>query len=224
MNNLFVNTDEQLENSEPDKAFREQPAHSISSEKIKLRDNKKSAIFNAANMLLTKPNGQSLTIQEFANLLLEKLPEFFNSKKELRNNWSDPLKRKALLEQLNEAGVTTETLAGLQKALNAENSDLLDVLEFILYSQKPMTRITRVKKARKIIFVTLDTNQTEFIEHVLRRYVENGSQELSQDNLPELLEIKYYSILNAADILGGVPKIVELFVGFQKHLYQHNVA
>jgi type I restriction enzyme, R subunit len=42
--------------------------------------------------------------------------------------------------------------------------------------------------------------------------------------LPHLLELKYHAISDAAANLGGVPKIRELFIEFQKHLYSLKTA
>jgi type I restriction enzyme R subunit len=46
-----------------------------------------------------------------------------------------------------------------------------------------------------------------------------GVDELDGDNLPELLELKYKGVRDAAAELGGVARIRETFVGFQRHLY-----
>jgi type I restriction enzyme R subunit len=38
------------------------------------------------------------------------------------------------------------------------------------------------------------------------------------------LELKYHAVSDAAEKLGGVPKIRELFIEFQKHLYSEKIA
>jgi type I restriction enzyme R subunit len=43
--------------------------------------------------------------------------------------------------------------------------------------------------------------------------------ELDQENLPDLLEIKYGSMHDASTVLGSVEIIRNVFVGFQKQLY-----
>jgi type I restriction enzyme R subunit len=54
---------------------------------------------------------------------------------------------------------------------------------------------------------------------VLLKYIETGVGELDQENLPDLLELKYQSITDASDVLGEVDKIRESFIDFQKYLY-----
>jgi type I restriction enzyme R subunit len=46
--------------------------------------------------------------------------------------------------------------------------------------------------------------------------------ELSQEKLKGLLELKYQSVPEATQILGKPNEIRQLFVGFQKYLYQAN--
>ena len=52
------------------------------------------------------------------------------------------------------------------------------------------------------------------------QYVREGVSELDQAKLPDLLELKYQAVSDAAVELGGVSRIRDAFVGFQKHLYQ----
>lgn len=128
------------------------------------------------------------------------------------------------MEKLSDAGFGKDELTNLQKFIDAEKSDLFDVLEFIAYSVKPITREARVATAQKNIFALLDNNQKEFLEFVLTKYIESGVEELDQEQLPNLLELKYQAVTDAAEKLGGVPKIRELFIEFQKYLYDAKVA
>jgi type I restriction enzyme R subunit len=167
------------------------------------------------------PDGKPMSVQEFLNALFGKLPELFNSEAELRRIWSNPLARKALLENLAEAGFGKDELATLQKVIDAEKCDLFDVLEYIAeYSPALLTREERVAFAQRKIFAFLDPNQRDFIEFVLNKYIETGVEELDQEKLPNLLELKYQAVSDAAEKLGGVSKIKDLFIDFQKYLYQ----
>lgn len=125
-----------------------------------------------------------------------------------------------MLEELNDAGYSNEDLRNLQKLINAENSDLYDVLEYVANSNsKPISREERAAQAKATIYPSLNEKQQEFIEFVLDKYVETGVSELYQDKLPTLLVAKYQSLPDAMDYLGTVESISSLFVGFQRHLY-----
>ena len=43
---------------------------------------------------------------------------------------------------------------------------------------------------------------------------------MDQAKLPHLLALKYRAVNDAARELGGIPKIRETFIGFQKFLYE----
>ena len=82
----------------------------------------------------------------------------------------------------------------------------------------------RVAQAQTEIFNDLDSHQKEFLEFVLSKYIETGVEELDQEKLPMLLELKYQSISDAAEMLGGVEKIRDTFVSFQGYLYAEKSA
>ena len=193
--------------------------------KVKLKDGKEREIQHMISTSFWSVDGKPISAEEFLNNLFGTLPDFFKSEEELRTIWSNPLTRKTLLEKLDEAGYGKEELAALQRLIDAEKSDLFDVLEYVFNSDvKPMTRQAKVKAAEATIFALLNDKQKEFIEFVLSKYVETGVEELDQDKLPILLTNKYQSLEDAKAILGDVVKISSLFIEFQKYLYQQKVA
>ena len=117
------------------------------------------------------------------------------------------------------AGYGRDQLKELQRLINAENSDLFDVLEYISYAIKPISREERVAMAQSNIFKLLDNNQKEFLEFVLSNYIEVGIEELGEEKLPDLLKIKYQAISDATGLLGGVDRIRSMFINFQKYLF-----
>jgi type I restriction enzyme R subunit len=188
--------------------------------KVKLRDGKEHEITHDITSSFFDVTGKPISMQEFLNSLFGKFPELFKNEAELRRIWSDPSTRKELLAQLDEAGFDKEQLHNLQKAVDAEKSDLFDVLEFISYSIKPITRAERVMLSKGSVFKGLQPNQKEFIEFVLSQYIETGVEELDEEKLPALLMLKYQSLPDAIDTLGDVDDIRNIFSAFQKYLYQ----
>ncbi len=148
------------------------------------------------------------------------LPEFFKSEEELRAIWSDPLTRKAFLEKIADVGCDSEKLATLQKMINAEKSDLFDVLAYFSFSVTPITRAERVEEAKAAIFSELSDKQKEFLDFVLFKYIENGVETLDESKLANLILLKYSAFADAERVFGGVERIRGTFFQFQKHLYQ----
>jgi type I restriction enzyme R subunit len=193
--------------------------------KVKLRDGKEREIQHMISTSFWSADGKPISAEEFLNNLFGELPNLFKSEEELRTIWSNPITRRTLLEKLDEAGFGKEELSTLQSLIDAEKSDLFDVLEYVFNSNfKPITREARVAAAQATIFTLLNNRQKEFIEFVLSKYIETGVDELDQDKLPILLTNKYQSLEDAKEVLGDVANISSLFIEFQKYLYQKEVA
>ena len=192
--------------------------------RIKLRDGKEREIQHMIATSFWSADGRPISAEEFLKGIFGALPEFFKSEDELRKIWSNPITRKALLEKLYNAGYGADVLISLQKLINAEKSDLFDVLEYISFAIKPITREMRVAQAQAKIFRGLDNKQKEFLEFVLSKYIETGVEELDQEKLPDLLTLKYQAIRDAEEILGGVENIRSTFIDFQKYLYEQVAA
>jgi type I restriction enzyme R subunit len=193
--------------------------------KIKLKDGKEREIQHTIATSFWSADGKPISAEEFMVNLFGKMPELFKSEAELRTLWSNPLTRKTLLEKLAEAGFAKSDLLTLQQLVNMEKSDLFDVLEYVFNGDiKAMTREARVAAAQATIFALLNDKQKEFIEFVLSKYIETGVEELDQEKLPTLLTNKYQSFSDASAVLGDLSKVKELFIEFQKHLYEQQVA
>jgi type I restriction enzyme R subunit len=193
--------------------------------KVKLSDGKEREIEHMIATSFWGSDGKPISSEEFLQNLFGELPNFFKNEEELREIWSKPLTRKILLQKLSEAGFGIDELNTLKGLINADKSDLFDVLEYVFNSDiKPITREQRVNAAKESIFAILNAQQSAFIEFVLSKYVEGGVEELSQEKLPILLENKYQSLEDAKEILGEVKNISTLFIEFQKHLYMQKSA
>ncbi len=92
-----------------------------------------------------------MSAQQFLELLFGKLPEFFKDEAELRAIWSAPDTRKKLLQGLAEKGFGRDQLAEMQKIIDAEKSDLFDVLAYVAYDMPTLTREERANKAKSVI-------------------------------------------------------------------------
>jgi type I restriction enzyme R subunit len=166
-----------------------------------------------------------MSAQQFMEMLFGKLPEFFKDEAELRALWSAPDTRRKLLEGLAEKGFGKVQLAEMQKVIDAEKSDLFDVLAHVAYALAPLTRQERAAQAMAIISTHFNSKQQVFLDFVLSHYVSSGVEELDQAKLTPLLRLKYHdSIADAVADLGQPEDIGKLFFGFQRHLYQQREA
>lgn len=187
--------------------------------KIKLSDGKEREIQHMISTSFWSADGKPISVEEFLNNMFGALPDFFKSEEELRKIWSNPITRKTFLEKIAEAGYGKDELENLQKMIDAEDSDLFDVLSYISFAIKPISRKERVNETKQGILEGLDDKQKEFLEFVLNKYIERGVEELDEEKLPQLLNLKYRAIADAVSSLGDVDKIRLTFFNFQKNLY-----
>lgn len=189
--------------------------------KIKLADGKER---NIQHMMVTSfwhPDGTPMSAQQFMELLFGKLPAFFHDEAELRKLWSAPGTRAKLLQGLADQGFGGEQLAEMQRIIEAEKSDLFDVLAYVAYALPTVTREERANDARLPISRMFNDKQKAFLEFVLAQYVSVGVEELAQEKLTPLLRLKYQNaIADAIAELGLPEEISRIFVEFQKFLYQ----
>ena len=188
--------------------------------KIKLADGKERAIQSMMATTFWSPDGKPMSAAEFIGKLFGDLPELFRDEDELRALWSKPDTRRALLESLAEKGYGDDQLGEIRKMIDAEKSDLFDVLAYIAFALAPITRADRADRSRPALHAAYDAKLQLFLEFVLAQYVNEGVGELDQAKLTQHVELKYHSISDAAAELGGVPAIRDAFIGFQRHLYE----
>ncbi|HZT59880.1 MAG TPA: DEAD/DEAH box helicase family protein [Pyrinomonadaceae bacterium] len=193
--------------------------------KVKLADGKARTIRHTMVTTFWHPNGTPMSSQEFIEMLFGKLPEFFKDETELRAIWSAPDTRAKLLQGLSERGFGKEQMAEMQRIIDAERSDLFDVLAHVAYALPPLSREERAAKAKVEISTHFNSKQQVFLDFVLSHYVRVGVEELSQEKLNPLLKLKYHnSIADAVADLGRPDEIGTVFAGFQKYLYQPPAA
>jgi type I restriction enzyme R subunit len=189
--------------------------------KVKLADGKERAIQHMMATTFWHADGTPMSAQQFMEMLFGKLPDFFESEAELRSLWSAPDTRAKLLQGLADKDFGHDKLVAMQQLIDAEQSDLFDVLAYVAYALPPIARTVRADHARVYINSNFNAKQQAFLDFVLQHYVTEGVEELEQRKLNPLLRLKYHdSITDAVADLGGKPEeITKVFAGFQKYLY-----
>lgn len=187
--------------------------------KIKLADGKERSIQNMSTTSFWSPDGRPMSAAEFVQSLYGEIPNLFKSENQLRAIWSNPDTRKKLLTGLAEKGFGTEQLEEMKQLVEAEDSDIYDVLAYVAYAKAPISREARVQLHRREILGQHDSRERVFLDFVLSQYVKAGVHELDTEKLPDLITLKYHALADAVRELGDIKKIREMFVGFQPILY-----
>jgi type I restriction enzyme R subunit len=188
--------------------------------KVRLADGKERQLQHMTATSFWSADGRPMSAAEFLESLFGALPEFFRDEDELRRLWGDPETRRQLLTGLADKGFGRDALAEMQRVIEAENSDLFDVLAYVSFNAAPVTRAERAAAARAATAAEFTDKQRAFVDFVLAQYVAQGVDELDAEKLSPLLKLKYHNAISDAFADLGQPETVrQVFVGFQRHLY-----
>ena len=188
--------------------------------RIRLADGKERRIQSIKATTFWGPDGRPVSAHEFLASLFGRLPDFFRDEDELRAIWSRPDTRKKLLAGLAEKGFDLPSLQEVQRAIDAENSDLYDVLAYIAFAAPMERRATRARQAQAHYPAACSDPQRAFLDFVLAQYVSVGFTELDDEKLPPLIKVRYGdSIDDALAELGNAEGVRRLFVDVQQWLY-----
>ena len=185
---------------------------------IRLSDGRTRKIRFLKSDMFWGADGKPVSAEEFLKAMFGQMPEFYTSLEDLREKWSSPKTREELLDKMSEAGYDKETLSRIRTLIDADNSDLLDVLEYISFNVEPIQREERAKRTNSYVS-TLSTPQQDFVNYVIALYIREGIEELGTSKLPELLNMKYGSVQDGISFLGGLDIAKNTFYGFQRRLY-----
>src|SRR6185437_5191361 len=124
--------------------------------RIRLADGKDRLIQSMMATSYWSPDGKPISANQMIEKLFGELPRFFKDEDELRRLWSKPDTRKALLQGLAEKGFGPGQLTDVSRIINAEKSDVFDVLAYIAFALVPITRLQRVDGRRSNILARYD--------------------------------------------------------------------
>lgn len=187
---------------------------------IELSGGRKRKIQHIKTDMFYGADGKPVAIGDFLNTMLGAFPKHFTSEVELIQKWANPETRKALLDELDRAGYGEEVLRNVQKVIEAEDCDLLDVLGYIAFNVDPIPRTVRVAKKRDSIYEGLTRPQADLVDFIISRYIATGVSELSMDKLPALLGMKYGTAMDAMKVFNNNPGLIQqTFKAFQQNLY-----
>ena len=192
--------------------------------KIRLSDGKVRELQSMTRTLLYV-GGKVVSEEDFVRRLFETMhaPEMSGGKEGLRAQWADPDARANLLDRLEDAGFRRDALDQLQALVDAQECDMLDVLEYVADATPPITRRERVDASRARILASLEGPQAEFVEFVLANYIKEGADEFNE--LSTMLNIKYGGPDDAEQKLGvDIEQIRRMFTDLQQHLYLAEAA
>lgn len=165
-------------------------------------------------------NGQQLSAADFLERLFGDLKGLVVDEDQLRRTWSDPDTRARFLEQLADRGYEAERLDDIRRLVDASDSDLFDVLAYVLFTTDPKTRHDRAEGVRSDGMSEQQDEMRDLLLSVLRSYESKGEGELASAKLTQYLIARYGSVGEAKAKLGDLPTVRDAFLSMQARLYQ----
>lgn len=163
-------------------------------------------------------DGKLKTIQ-FTQYAKEQIKTLFPSLNELKTNWNNLEQRKQIFEALEEAGISVEQL---MEITNNKEADPFDLLCYVAFGLKPLTRKQRVdllKKNKPDLFQELSEKALEILNLIIEKYIEFGPNQLT----PEIITVSPISEKgNSYEIVqefGGIDQFKNIIVQIQTLLY-----
>jgi type I restriction enzyme R subunit len=187
---------------------------------VQLADGKSRRLQHMTATSFWSADGRMMSAAQFLESLFGVLPEFFSDEEALRAIWKNPDTRQKLLDGLSERGFSREHLGQMQRAVDAEDSDLFDVLAYVAFALPPVTRVERAELAKKATRVAVGDMQRAFIDFILDQYVAQGIDELATSRLHLLLQLKYGATANALSVLGSPEEVRSLYLLAQARLFE----
>lgn len=186
---------------------------------IKLSDGSVRKIKYIASTTYWSPEGKPMSAAQYLERLFGDLKGIVADEDELRSVWSDPDTRERFLLQLADRGYEQDRLDDIRRLVDAADSDLFDVLSYVLFTNEPKTRHERADGVRAEGLRDTDEGLKELLLAILAAYEARGESELATKKLGTFLTARYGSVSEGKAKLGGLDAIKDAYRKMQGTLY-----
>jgi type I restriction enzyme R subunit len=186
---------------------------------IKLADGKARKIAYLSTTTYWSPEGKPISATEFLQRLFGDLSGLVADEDQLRATWSDPDSREQLVAQLEDRGYDQDRLDDIRRLVDAPDSDLYDVLGYVLFTTPAKTRHERAERLRQDGLDAVDGELKALLLSLLKAYESGGEAELATPKLGQLLVARYGSVGESKAKLGGLSQVKAQFTQMQQALY-----
>lgn len=164
------------------------------------------------------PDG-NLTKQSLINYTKKNILNQYATLDEFIQKWTNEKKHKAIVEELAYHGVLLEQI---RAELGIEDMDDFDLICYIAYETKPLTRSERVKNIKKSELLDKYTGiAREVIDRLLDKYCDEGIDDVDDINILKLDEFKKFGTPKQIikDIFGGRDNYIQAVQIVKNNLY-----
>ncbi len=169
-------------------------------------------ISDAGRYIITDKDGvpTPMTIEEYKELVAEKLVKMAPSIEDFRQRWVEPQKRREMLENLPESGRSASIIRELE---DMKDFDLFDVLAELCYRQSPLNRVARafmfaIKNRNWLDKLPAKTNQT--LSAILKHFELSGTEALESVEIFKMPDVQDAGGLLALKTIGDPAQVLKV--------------
>jgi type I restriction enzyme R subunit len=142
----------------------------------------------------------------------------FTSTAELRSKWSQGQQRAAIIDSLEDRGISLEHLLLASGTPEVDPFDLLCNLAFNAPLRTRLERAERLRKEDKQFFAKFKTEARQILSEVLDKYVEFGTGQLDDTNVLKIKPISNFgNVMEISQFFGG-PEVLKESLGEMQNL------
>jgi type I restriction enzyme R subunit len=165
-------------------------------------------------------NGKRLRVVTFVEYASETVRGLWTSAAELRSRWSKAEERAAIIEALEQRGITLDQLMENSKQPDADPFDLLCYIAFNAPIRTRRERAELLRKGRRDFWETFKPEARDILNEILDKYIDFGT---AQFRIPDILKVppisKHGNVLEIAAKFGGPDVLRNAIYNMQALLY-----
>jgi type I restriction enzyme R subunit len=172
----------------------------------------------AESVQILGADGKLRTIQ-FTQYAKEQITTLFPSVDELRSKWNDLQQRQHILDELENNGISIDQLMEVTKQ---QDVDSFDLLCFVAFDLKPLTRKQRadlLKKNKPDFFTHYSEKAREVLNMILEKYVYYGLNQIRPDIISVEPIAQQGNPIEIVNEFGGIDEFKKAIEELQTLLY-----
>ncbi len=165
-------------------------------------------------------DGNKLRVVKYTDYTAEKVRSMFPSAAVLLSKWQSANERSAIMQELEERGISFGELAEVTGYKDADPFDLLCYVAFNAPLRTRRERAEHLKKGRVDFFDYFSPEAREILNEILDKYIEHS---VAQFKVPDILKVdpisRHGNTMEMAALFGGAEKLKEALQRMQNLLY-----
>jgi type I restriction enzyme R subunit len=166
-------------------------------------------------------DGKRIRAMSYAEYAGNAVRSMFTSAAQLKSKWTDSQQRAAVIDSLENRGISLEQLLRASGNLEADPFDLICNLAFNTPIRSRLERAERLQSEEKQFFAKFGPQARQILSEILNKYVEFGTAQLDDANVLKIKPISNFgNILEISRLFGGADNLRENLGELQTLLYQ----